>query len=93
MLIIRKSRLTIKKHYNSDRVATPSQDVFAKRKLGETDEAYEMALQLDLEGVDNEWNVKALAWCLVDLVKREVGIPNSPTLNKYIYDKIFIDSK
>lgn len=86
MLIIRKSRLTIKKHYNSDRVATPSQDVFAKRKLGETDEAYEMALQLDLEGVDNEWNVKALAWCLVDLVKREVGIPNSPTLNKYIYE-------
>ncbi|TXX94325.1 hypothetical protein FXF11_04955 [Vibrio cholerae] len=47
-----------------------SKDVFAKRKSGQLDEAYQMAVELVKENASDEWNFKALAWCLIDLLKR-----------------------
>lgn len=48
-----------------------SKEVFAKRKAGQLDQAYKMALELIAENASDEWNVKALAWCLIDLIKRD----------------------
>lgn len=48
-----------------------SKDVFAKRKSGQLDEAYQMAVELVEENASDEWNFKALAWCLIDLLKRD----------------------
>lgn len=48
-----------------------SKDVFAKRKSGQLDEAYQMAIELVKENASDEWNFKALAWCLIDLLKRD----------------------
>lgn len=48
-----------------------SKDVFAKRKSGQLDEAYQMAVELVKENASDEWNFKALAWCLIDLLKRD----------------------
>lgn len=53
------------------REMTKSQEVFAKRKAGQIDEAYRMALELVNENENDEWNLKALAWCLIDLIKRD----------------------
>lgn len=50
-----------------------SKEVFALRREGLIDEAYAMSLELiDLDPND-DWNIKALAWCLYDLVKRSVS--------------------
>ncbi|EGQ8898357.1 tetratricopeptide repeat protein [Vibrio parahaemolyticus] len=48
-----------------------SKDVFAKRKAGQLDQAYKMALELVAANASDEWNFKALAWCLIDLIKRD----------------------
>ncbi|GGK25244.1 MULTISPECIES: DUF7017 domain-containing protein [Aliivibrio] len=48
-----------------------SKDVFAKRKSGQLDEAYKMAVELVKVNASDEWNFKALAWCLIDLLKRD----------------------
>lgn len=48
-----------------------SKDVFAKRKSGQLDEAYQMAVELVKVNASDEWNFKALAWCLIDLLKRD----------------------
>ena len=47
-----------------------SREVFAKRKEGAIDEAYQIALQLMVKPGVDEWDRKALGWCLVDLIKR-----------------------
>lgn len=57
------------KVHNSDEVT--SRDVFIKRKSGEIDEAYQMALKLVEADTTDKWNHKALAWCLIDLIKRD----------------------
>lgn len=60
-----------------------SKDVFAKRKAGAIGEAYQLALQLmDAPDVD-EWDRKALGWCLVDLIKRDVQAGNRQNLEHY----------
>ena len=62
-----------------------SQDVFALRKAGSLDEAYSMALEV-IEGDPNdEWNIKALAWCLYDLIKRAVS------QNDYTIARTFVE--
>jgi hypothetical protein len=45
--------------------------VFEKRRNGELDLAYELGQKLISQNPDDEWNKKALAWCLIDLIKRE----------------------
>ena len=49
-----------------------SKDVFAKRKEGAIDEAYQMALQLMSGTQPDEWDIKAFGWCLITLIKRDV---------------------
>lgn len=60
-----------------------SKEVFAKRKEGALDEAYQMALQLTNQSSVDDWDFKALAWCLVDLIKREVNAENQRNLVLY----------
>ena len=60
-----------------------NQKVFALRKAGKLDEAYQMALKLNARSDPDEWDIKALAWCLVDLIKREFSASNNQTLRQY----------
>jgi len=62
---------------------TTSREVFARRKLGELDEAYQMALQLMKEPDKSEWDIKAFGWCLIDLIKRDVKAGGSENLKAY----------
>lgn len=62
---------------------TTSKEVFAKRKEGAIDEAYEMALQLMGAQDVGEWDRKAMGWCLVDLIKRDVGAGSLQRLENY----------
>ncbi|CAI8805268.1 Tetratricopeptide repeat protein [Pseudomonas sp. IT-194MI4] len=62
---------------------TTSTDVFAKRKQGDIDEAYRMALELmGASQVDN-WDRKAFCWCLIDLIKRDAKNGNQENLPHY----------
>jgi tetratricopeptide (TPR) repeat protein len=47
-----------------------SKEVFALRKQGSLDAAYAMALEIVEDDPYDEWNIKALAYCLNDLIKR-----------------------
>ncbi|EPX9365501.1 tetratricopeptide repeat protein [Aeromonas allosaccharophila] len=48
-------------------------DVYAKRKQGDVDEAYRMALEL-MGSLDRDyWDKKAYCWCLIDLIKRDAS--------------------
>ena len=49
-----------------------SKEVFAKRREGAIDEAYKMALELMAAPQADDWDRKAFAWCLIDLIKRDV---------------------
>lgn len=60
-----------------------SKDVFAKRKEGEIDEAYQMALLLMGARDVGEWDRKAMGWCLVDLIKRDAGAGSRQNLEHY----------
>lgn len=54
------------------RMNATSKDVFAKRKEGSIDEAYQLALAVDgFPPEVDEWDRKAMGWCLVDLIKRD----------------------
>ena len=60
-----------------------SKEVFAKRKAGAIDEAYQMALQVMGTQDVGEWDRKALGWCLVDLIKRDALAGNRQNLEHY----------
>lgn len=49
-----------------------NKEVFAKRREGAIDEAYKMALELMAAPQVDDWDRKAFAWCLIDLIKRDV---------------------
>ncbi|WP_299018080.1 tetratricopeptide repeat protein [uncultured Photobacterium sp.] len=62
-----------------------SKEVFAKRKEPNgLDEAYQMAQKLVASNPNDDWNYKALAWCLIDLVKREVARNNLNAASHYV---------
>ena len=61
-----------------------SKDVFAKRKEGQLDEAYSMALQLMNAINPDDWDIKAFGWCLIDLIKREANTGNQQNLNHHL---------
>lgn len=50
-----------------------SQEVFALRRSGSLPEAYVMALEIIETDPNDEWNIRALAWCLYDLAKQAVS--------------------
>ncbi|MCD9472602.1 DUF7017 domain-containing protein [Photobacterium phosphoreum] len=60
-----------------------SKDVFAKRKSGQLDEAYQMAVELVKANASDEWNFKALAWCVIDLIKRDSQFNHQQNLAYY----------
>lgn len=62
---------------------TTSSDVFAKRRAGALDEAYEMALELMDKPHPDEWERRAMGWCLVDLIKRDATAGQLQQLAKY----------
>lgn len=60
-----------------------SKDVFDLRKNGNLDEAYKLALQLnDVPSCDN-WDKRALGWCLIDLIKQDPLHTPPNLLNEY----------
>lgn len=80
-----------------------SKDVFSTRKEGRLDEAYKMAIELINKPNNDEWDIKAFAWCVIDLIKREAKSGNSENLHHYsdqlrnlaidASDKILTDQK
>lgn len=62
---------------------TTSKDVFAKRREGLMDEAYQMALQRMGAPDKDEWDDRALGWCLIDLIKRDVKKSRHDNLDHY----------
>jgi len=60
-----------------------SKDVFAKRKEGKFDEAYQMALELMKNPEPDQWNIKALAWCIISLIKRDASLVHQQNLPYY----------
>ncbi|MFU2048540.1 tetratricopeptide repeat protein [Avibacterium gallinarum] len=67
----------------SQQKESTSKQIFAERKNGNLDQAYQMSLDAMKQGYD-EWVEKAYAWCLIDLIKRDVKLPNSEMLPIYI---------
>jgi tetratricopeptide (TPR) repeat protein len=62
---------------------TTCRDVFAKRKEGQLDEAYQMAVQRMGAPDKDEWDDKAFGWCLIDLIKRDVKAGMHDNLGHY----------
>ncbi len=60
-----------------------SKEVFALRREGMLDDAYDMAIEVVQFDPTDEWNIKALAWCLYDLIKRSVAQKDSIATSKY----------
>lgn len=60
-----------------------SKEVFSLRKQGLIAEAYSMACQLISDDPDDDWNKRALGWCLYDLVKQHVAKNEYPAARKY----------
>jgi hypothetical protein len=62
---------------------TTNKEVFAKRKEGAIDDAYQLALQLMASPEADEWDRKAMGWCLVDLIKRDAQTAHPENLQHY----------
>lgn len=60
-----------------------NKDVFAKRREGKIDEAYRMASQLINNPQPDDWDIKAFAWCIIDLIKRDAKAGNQQNLLQY----------
>jgi hypothetical protein len=60
-----------------------SKDVFSKRRDGALDEAYQMAIELVSRPGADAWDYKALAWCCVDLIKRDATAGSPRDIDGY----------
>jgi tetratricopeptide (TPR) repeat protein len=60
-----------------------SREVFSARKEGRLDEAYTMATDLIQAAHCDTWGLKAFSWCVIDLIKRDVGLANLDNIQKY----------
>lgn len=70
---------------------TSSKEVFALRKEGRLDEAYQMALQRMNAPDKDAWDDKAFGWCLIDLIKRDVKAAKRDNLAHYQQQLAAID--
>ena len=50
-----------------------SKHVFALRSEGKLQEAYQLATSLLESHGDDDWNKRAMAWVLVDIIKKEIA--------------------
>jgi len=60
-----------------------SREVFAKRKEGDIEAAYSMALELMNNPDKDDWDIKAFGWCVIDLIKRDAKSGNQQNMEKY----------
>lgn len=60
----------IEQPIESNLIDFSSKEVFSERKQGNIQKAYKMAQQLVQHNPKDSWNHKALAWCLIDLIKQ-----------------------
>lgn len=60
-----------------------SRDVFSTRKEGKLDEAYKMAIELINKPDNDEWDIKAFAWCVIDLIKRDAQSGKNENIHHY----------
>ena len=63
-----------------------SKEVFAKRKEGQIAEAYNMALALADNNPHDEWNIKALAYCIIDMLKQAANINDFTAARNFAAD-------
>lgn len=72
-----------------------SKAVFAKRKEGNIIEAYNMAVELVTNTPYDEWNFKAYAYCLIDMIKESVSVEDFTSAKRYMetLNSIEIDKK
>lgn len=72
-----------------------SKAVFAKRKEGNIIEAYNMAVELVTNTPYDEWNFKAYAYCLIDMIKESVSAEDFTSAKRYMetLNSIEIDKK
>ena len=63
-----------------------SKEVFAKRKEGHIEEAYRMALELVNSNHHDDWNIKALAYCIIDMLKQAVKINDFTVAQNFASD-------
>ena len=61
-----------------------SKEIFEKRKAGQIREAYQMALELVQRNHKDPWNIKTLAWCLIDLIKEASARNDGGSLKIFI---------
>jgi tetratricopeptide (TPR) repeat protein len=61
-----------------------SKEVFEKRKAGQTYEAYQMGQELVRNNPNDPWNIKALAYCLVDLIKDASNRNDDNSLRSFV---------
>lgn len=61
-----------------------SKAVFAKRKEGNIIEAYNMAVELVTNTPYDEWNFKAYAYCLIDMIKESVSVEDFTSAKRYM---------
>jgi len=59
-------------------------EVFALRKAGELEQAFAMAQYLLGENPKDEWNQRAAAWCLIDLIKKSAQQNNVQQVSHYL---------
>ncbi len=68
-----------------------SKEVFAKRKEGHIAEAYSMALELVGSNPHDDWNIKALAYCIIDMLKQAVNTNDYMTAQNFASDLSRLD--
>lgn len=64
----------------------PSQKINALRKAGQIEEAYTLGVATVAADPTERWNIGALGWCLIDLVKRYADEPNSGEFRRYMQE-------
>ncbi len=61
-----------------------SKEVFATRKEGKKEEAYNMAIELIKSNPNDDWNVKAFAYCLMDMIKIASASNDQASTQQYL---------
>ncbi len=68
-------------------MSVSTNEVFALRKAGELEQAFAMAQHLLDENPNDEWNQRATAWCLIDLIKKSAQ-QNTPDQTSQYLDQL-----
>ena len=68
-----------------------SKEVFDKRKEGDIEVAYSMAIELVNSNPHDDWNIKALAYCIIDMLKQAVNKNDYMTAQNFASDLSRLD--